>query len=368
MKGSAVTRKKTLASVVAVTGLLAALMTQSAQADTNPGSTTTLAAVGSDTSQDVMEALSNVVKDAAGNPIISNYKSTPVGRTITTRTGNANCSFTVPRNSGEGRDALSAALRGATFNGGGASTPVISPNMTGCVDIARSSSGGNPTTSPGVGKMTYIPFATDSVTFATKASSSLPHKLNINTLKALYTANGTPGSAACSNFAPLIPTAGSGTRGFFATLLGITDATIGTAGSWGTCVADTQANGNPIQEHDGRFLTAGNQLVPFSTAQFIAQQSAVIADIRGSASLGAIDFGASGTANAISPVALQTSYGSATRPLYNIVSTDALADTRITDALVGPSSKVCLATSTIQQYGLAPLGSTCGNTQKTNTN
>lgn len=362
------TRKKTLASVVAVSGLLAVLLSQSAAlADTNPGNTTTLAAVGSDTSQDVMEALSNVVKDANGQPLISNYKATPVGRTITTRTGDANCSFTVPRNSGEGRDALSAALRGVSFNGGGATTPVTSPNMTGCVDIARSSSGGNPTTSPGVGKMTYIPFATDSLTYATKATSSLPHKLNINTLKTLYTANGTPGSAACLNFAPLIPTSGSGTRGFFATLLGITDATIGTAGSWGTCVVDTTASGNPIQEHDGRFLTAGNQVVPFSTAQFIAQQSGVIQDIRGSATLGAIDFGASGTANAISPVALQTTYGNATRPLYNVVSTDALTDTRIADALVGASSKVCLATSTIQQYGLAPLA-TCGSTSKTNTN
>jgi hypothetical protein len=363
-----VTRKKTLTSVVAVSGLLAVLLTQSAAlADTNPGSSTTLAAVGSDTSQDVMEGLSNVVKDAGGNPLISNYKATPVGRTITTRTSDADCTFTVARNSGEGRDALSAALRGATFAGGGTTTPVTSPNMTGCVDIARSSSGGNPTISPGVGKMTYIPFATDSLTYATKSSSSLPHKLNINTLKTLYTSNGTPGSAACSNFAPLLPAAGSGTRGFFATLLGITDATIGTAGSWGTCVADTNAAGTPIQEHDGRFLTAGNQLVPFSTAQFIAQQSSVIQDIRGSASLGAIDFGASGTANAISPVSLQTNYGTATRPIYNVVSTDALTDAKVADALVGASSKVCLATSTIQQYGLATIA-TCGSTAKTNTN
>lgn len=248
------TRKKTVASVAAVSGLLTVLFSQSiAQADTNVGNTTTFAAVGSDTSQDVMEGLSALLKDSSGNPVISNYKATPVGRTITTRTGSANCAFTVPRNSGEGRDALSAALRGASYNGTGSTTPVISPNLTGCVDIARSSSGGNPTTSPGVGKMTYVPFATDSVTYATLASGSLPHKLNINTLKGLYAANGTPGSTACSGFSPLLPAFGSGTRSFFASLLGLTDtATFGTSGSWGTCVSDTDASGTSIQEQIGR--------------------------------------------------------------------------------------------------------------------
>lgn len=368
-------RKKTLASAAAVSGILTVLFSQSiAHADTNVGNNTTFAAVGSDTSQDVMEGLSAILKDSNGNPLISNYKATAVGRTITTRSADADCTFTVPRNSGEGRDALSAALRGASYAGSGTTTPVTSPDMTGCVNIARSSSGGNPTTSPGVGKMTYIPFATDSVTYATLTGSSLPHKLNVNTLKALYSANGTPGSSACSGFSPLLPASGSGTRSFFATLLGLTDtATFGTSGSWGTCVSDTDASGTSIQEHDGRFLTNNKQVIPFSTAQFLAQQSSTITDIRGRASLGSIDFGASGTANAISPVTLQTTFGTGTRPLYNVVSTDAITtgtssySQRLVDALVGSSSQICAATSTIQQYGLAP-NSTCGSTAKTNTN
>jgi ABC-type phosphate transport system substrate-binding protein len=376
MKGPAVTRRKTLASIVAATGLLAMLASQTAaQADTNVGNTTTLAAVGSDTSMDVMEGLSNVIKDAAGNPLISNYKSTPVGRTITTRTGNPNCSFTVPRGSQEGRDALSAAMRGATFTAGGTTTPVTSPDMTGCVDVARSSSGGNPTVSPGVGTMTYIPFATDSLTYATTASSSVPHKLNLNTLKAIYKANGTPGSAACNGFAPLTVADSSGTRQSWATLLGITDAPLGSgvANSWGTCVRDTNSAGTVIQEHDGRFLTAPNQILPFATAQFIAQQGGVITDIRGRASLGSIDFGATGTVNAISPVELQTVFGNGTRPLYNVVSTAALTagsptfDQKVVDTFVGPTSKVCQAVGTIQQYGLQ-INATCGDTSKKNTN
>jgi hypothetical protein len=376
MKGPAVTIKKTLASVAAVTGLLAALVSQTAaQADTNVGSTTTLVAVGSDTSQDVVEGLSNVIRDAAGQPLISNYKSTPVGRTITTRTGVANCTFTVPRNSGEGRDALSAALRSASFAGGGATTPVTSPNLNGCVDVARSSSGGNPTVSPGLGALTYVPFAIDSLTYATTATSAVPHRLNLATLKTIYTSNGAPGTAACLNFAPLLPSNGSGTRSFFATLLGLTDSALGsgTANSWGSCAADTNAAGTPIQEHDGRFLTTATQIVPFSTAQFIAQQGGVITDIRGRASLGSIDFNATGSTQAVAPVQLQTSFGTGTRQLYNVVSTDAYTagtptfNQKVADTFVGPTSKVCAASATIQQYGLAP-DPTCGSTAKKNTN
>ncbi len=340
-----------------------------AHADTNAGSTSTLAMVGSDTSQDVMEGLSSVLKDSSNNPLLSNYKAIPVGRTITTRTGNANCVFTVAKNSGEGRDALSAALRGATFAGSPATaggTVVTSANMTGCVDVARSSSGGNPTTSPGVGTMTYVPFATDSVTYATLASSSVPHTLNKSDLVAIYTAN-TPNCI----FSPLLPSAGSGTRSFWATTLGLSDS-FG-AGGWGNCVKDVNSAGTAIQEHDGRFLTNGQQLIPISTAQFIAQQAGVISDIRGRASLGSIDFDGAGGANAISPVSLQPTFGTNTRPLYNVVSTAAITtgdpafNQKVVDTFVGTTSKVCSSTLTIQQYGLAPLG-TCGDTSKKNTN
>jgi hypothetical protein len=238
--------------------------------------------------------------------------------------------------------------------------------MTNCVNVARSSSGGNPTTSPGVGTMTYVPFATDSVTYATLSSSNVPHTLNLADLKAIYQAN----TGACI-LEPLLPAAGSGTRSFWATALGLTD-TFG-AGGWGSCVKDVNAGGTSIQEHDGRFLTSGNQLVPFSTAQFIAQTAGTINDIRGNASLGSIDFDGASGANAINPVSLQTSFGAATRPLYNVISTAAITsgnaafNQRVVDVFVGSTSKVCTSTTTIQQYGLAPLA-TCGDTTKKNTN
>ncbi|MFI7585513.1 hypothetical protein ACIB24_00390 [Spongisporangium articulatum] len=366
------TRKKTLALVAAATGLLAVLATQnSALADTNEGSDSTLVMVGSDTSQDVMEGLSQVVVNGAGNPLLSNYKATPVGRTVTTRTANAaNCTFTVARSSGEGVNALAASIAGTAFNGGGATTPVTSPNMTGCVDVARSSSATiSPSPNPGAGNLTLIPFATDSVSFATTNVSGIQHRLTLAALKAYYTSNGTPGSAGsagCRGAKPLLPASGSGTRNFFRTMLGITSDTIGATGGWGTCVRDTNAAGTPIQEHDGRFLTDSQQLVPFSVSQYIAQQSSQISDIRGRATLGSIDWTDTAlAAKATSPVLLQTSFGQGTRQLYNVVQTSRLGDAKVSEAFVGGGSDVCQATATIQAYGLATYAQ-CGSTTLTN--
>jgi hypothetical protein len=335
--------------------LLAVALGGPASADTNPGNTTTLAGVGSDTSQDVMEGLSGILQDSSNLPLISNYKATPVGRSITTRTGNANCTFTAPNNSGAGRDALSAAMRSAAFGG--------SSNLAGCVDFARSSSGGNPTTSPGVGTMTYIPFATDSVTFATLSATSVGHKLAKGDLVAIYTAN----TGSCI-FSPLLPTQGSGTRTFFLQQLGISDVAIGAAGGPGTCVKDTIGT-TPIQEHDGRFLTTATQLIPFSTAQFIGQSSDSIPNQLGRAALGSIDFSASPDANlsaAQSPVQLKTSF-TFNRPIYNVVPTSqTTGNTKTQQTFVGSTSKVCSAQSTIELYGFA-LNSACGDTSKKNT-
>lgn len=332
-------------------------------ADTNPGSTTTLAGVGSDTSQDVLEGLSGVITDG-GNPAISNYKATPVGRSITTRTGNANCTFTAPKNSGEGRDALSAAMRSAAFGG--------SSNLAGCVSFARSSSGGNPTTSPGVGTMTYIPFATDAVTYATLGTSDVPHKLEKADLVAIYTANGTPGSAACI-FQPLLPPLGSGTRTFFMQQLGLSDVAIGAAGGPGTCVQDT-LGGVGVQEHDGRFITNAEQLAPFSTSQYIGQSTDAIPNQLGRAVLGAVDFVPNDNANltgATSSLQLNTGF-TFSRPLYNVVPTSQITGNTLTQrTFVGSGSYVCSNPATIQLYGLstsATGANACGNTSKTNTN
>lgn len=359
--------------IVGIGALVAALTlgvgVGSAQADPGSASDTALVATGSDTTQDVMSGLAASINAAAGATVLNNYDATPVGDVIRTRLTDADCQLTRPRNSGEGRDALSAALRGAAYGGtnpGG--TVTTSPNMTGCVDVARMSSVSNPAVSPGVGKITYIPFATDALSYATLASTSVPKKLNISTLQGIYKANGTPGSSACFNMAPLIPAAGSGTRSFWRTVMGVSVDTIGVAGGWGTCVKDVTSSGNSIQEHDGRFITAANQLAPFSVAQFISQGSGTQSDIRGRASLGSIDWDGSGGNPAVSPTQMQTSFGQGTRSVYNAVSTDALAtNSLLASTFAGASSTVCSSTSVIQLYGFA-ANPNCGNTSQTNTN
>jgi ABC-type phosphate transport system substrate-binding protein len=341
--------------VVAAGGLslLAVALSGPASADTNVGSTTTLVGVGSDTTQSLVEGLSGVIKDSSNNPVISNYLATPVGRDISTRTGNANCTFTAPKNSGQGRDALVAALNGGTFG-----SPTQSANMTGCVDFARSSSNGAPTgTTPG--GVTYIPMAIDSVTYATLNISNVPRSLTTAFLASVYSAN----TGNCvGTYQPLLPPFGSGTRTFFMQSLGLKDLQIGdpAGGGPGTCVKDVNASGTPIQEHDGRFLTNANQLLPFSTAQFIAQQAGYISNILGRAALGDVDTGS----GSVSPLSLKTTFG-LTREVYNVVGTNALGANGGANALDSTfatgSSKVCQATTTIEHYGFAP-DVNCGNT------
>ncbi len=359
---------KAFGAVAAGIGLMALAVAAPAQADTNTGNLTTLAGVGSDTTQDVVEGFSNAFT-SGGNPVLSNYKATPAGGSISTRTGNALCTFTRPNGSGAGMNALSDAIS-ARANGGSA-------NISGCVDFARSSSGSNPSTPPsadGAGvqrTLTYIPYATDAVTYATLTVSNVPKNLPLDTLKDIYTRN----TGNCL-YSPLIPQAGSGTRKFFATtVLGLANDTIGAVGGPGTCVKDVKADGvSIVEEHDGRALTTADQLVAFSVAQYISQAGGVISDLRGRASLGSVDFplGADGS-TATSPFLLQTSFGVGARPVYNVVSTNGIASgdptykQALVDTFVGAGSRVCVATSLIQKYGFATRGD-CGSVTKRNTN
>ena len=353
---------KALVATAASVGMLALAAlggVAHAATDTNVGSTTTFAGVGSDTTQDVMTGLSGVIDDgtAAKNPLISNYVAT--GSTqISTRSNNPNCTFNRPANSGGGVDALSAAMRSAAYGG--------STNLAGCVDFARSSSGSKfPTTSPGTGTMTYIPFATDAVTYATLTTSNVPHNLQKADLIAIYSAN----TGSCiSTFQPLLPALGSGTRGFFVkTVLGLSDVAIGAPGGPGTCVKDVDANSTPIQEHDGRFVTNSNQLVPISVAQYIAQGSGIISDIRGRTSLGSIDDANNGVVK--SGLSLSTNFGF-TRSVYNVVpttnlSTGATPNATFDSVFEGASSKICTNVATINLYGFA-ASANCGNTSVKN--
>ena len=311
--------------VAAVSSLLAATLAgTAAQADTNTATGTAVAATGSDTIDELVNQLSGL---ATLSPDLANYTATPVNSTIDTtanfpgaaRAAGANCVFTRPNGSGNGKNALSASMRGAA-NGGSA-------NIKECVGAARSSNNTFPTGANAVptGTMARIPLALDAVAPAVRSGSTIGKRFTLDFLKSVYTRNGAAGTAACLGVVPLVPQAGSGTRGFWASAMGVVDYDFsGTAGAvqpvptlaagqqtWGSCVTGNQlnpngfgtgaGNGNPgdrsggaagpaIQEHNGTFISANNMLAPYSIGQYIVQGSGIATDVRGSSVLGSVDF------------------------------------------------------------------------------
>jgi ABC-type phosphate transport system substrate-binding protein len=304
---------------------LSAALIGSANAEPNGAPTyRALSGVGSDTTQDVVNGLSDAVVGSDGTKLIGSYNATGGGNVQTK--ADAKCSFARPNGSGAGRTALLNSLAPGSATAG-------------CIDFARSSSLNLAATPAGQG-LTYIPFAVDAVTYATAAGSTIPRNLTKAQLTAIYQCD--PSTASIK---PLLPQAGSGTRAFWLAQLGLTETTKG------SCVADT-VNGVSVQEHDGRVLTAPDQIVPFSVAQYIAQSFGAITDLRGTAQLGQVD--------GVSPLALNTGFG-IKRDVYNVVPTANLAVSPTSDVFVGPSSKVCAAPTVIQQYGFG-LNSSCGST------
>jgi ABC-type phosphate transport system substrate-binding protein len=325
------TKLKVLAGVAGV-GLLA-FGAGTAQADPsgNPaGNTRPLIGVGSDTTQGVMNAMSNAVT-VNGQKVISSWDA--VGSsTIATTTSAACASVTRPNGSGAGRTALLSSL------GAG----------NGCLTFGRSSSLNLAAATPG---LTYVPFAVDAVTYAVTPNSAIPRTLTLADLHAIYTCDPNyVGTAPNYAIHPLLPQAGSGTRSFWETTVGIADSDV--TSSKYPCISDTKG-GKPIEEHDGRVLD-DSSLAPFSIAQYIAQGAGTLADIRGTAVLGSIN----GT-----PSLLLNTSAAATREVYNEIPTSKVAVSPFSDVFVGPNSGICSQQALIKTYGFG-IDSNCGDTSK----
>ncbi|MFE9424493.1 hypothetical protein ACFYNO_16155 [Kitasatospora sp. NPDC006697] len=318
-------------AVAAGLGLLAA-GGGTAQADpTGQPTYRALAGVGSDTTQGVMNAISNAVM-LNGQKAIGSYDATG-SATINTKADTHCQGLNRPNGSGAGRTTL-LAQQGLPYN---------------CVDFSRSSSLDLSAAST---SLTYVPFAVDGVTYAVSAGSTLPMDLAVSDLHLIYTCDpGLMGAGPNYTYHPLLPQAGSGTRKFWESVVGITEADVA-AGHY-PCISDTKG-GKPIEEHDGRVLDT-NSLVPFSIAQYIAQESTVLADIRGTAQLGNI--------NGV-PSLLLNPGAAATRDVYNVIPTAKVATSPWSDVFVGPNSLVCQQSAIIKQYGFG-VHTSCGDTSKT---
>ncbi|MFH8767650.1 MULTISPECIES: Ig-like domain repeat protein [unclassified Streptomyces] len=260
-------RTRSSAALVAAAVVAGGLALASpAYADPTPAGTfRQLVGVGSDTTQDVLNALAGdtvngtsyagtAVKSAGGAGIASYDAIEPgTGSTtsnITTRSGGP--SFLRPNGSGKGRLALSESLTGDKYPD---SSGVA---VKGQVDFARSSSG--PSTSGTA--LTYIPFARDAVGVAVKGSAL--NSLTQDQLHDIY--SGALTQVNGQTVHPKIPQSGSGTRKFFLSAIGLTDATL-------------SPNIPTVQENQGdAALTEDGALVPFSVGSWIAQNNGVSPD------------------------------------------------------------------------------------------
>jgi hypothetical protein len=224
-------------------------------------------AVGSDTLQDSMNALTNGTK-VTGATVRITAGGSPVGNfdafgSATIQTKSTGPFFTRPSGSGDGISALSASIKGAS--GGFKGTAI-----TNQVDIARSSSGpgGN---ANAAGLLAYVPYARDAVAYVYYPDPAHPTDLadiDATTLKQIY-ASDAPVTLGSTVVKPLIPQPASGTRKFFLSAIGAsTNATCGL-----TSCATTGSNVSVIPENDASQLTEVGQIIPFSIANWIAQSN-----------------------------------------------------------------------------------------------
>jgi ABC-type phosphate transport system substrate-binding protein len=324
--------RKIVVGAVAAAGLLTGTVCGSVAVADPSGSPTfrQLAGVGSATTQGVMNGLSNAIT-INGTKVIGSYDALGSAN-ITTKdpATTPGCTIARPNGSGAGRTALSNSLQAAN----------------GCLDFSRSSSLNLSAATPG---LTYVPFAVDAVTYAITPTSAVPRKLSLNDLKSIYHCDPNfVGTAPNFSLTVYLPQAGSGTRAFWESTMGITDADV-VAGVY-PCIKDTK-NGAIVEEHDGRVLD-DNSIAPFSIAQYNAQSSQTIADLRGRAILGTID--------GIAPTSLNTSFG-VKRDVYNVIPTSKIGTAPWSTVFVGPNSLICQQANVINTYGFG-TNANCGST------
>lgn len=267
------------ASKVLALGAAAGLALSSAiapNASAEPVSSS-LVVVGSDTLQDVLNALSNgtnitgpVVRVTGGSSFIGSFDATGSTWIQTKPTGPR---FGRPNGSGDGVKALSRSIDGRPYTSGTQGAPA-NVTITGQVDIARSSSGAavNPS-----GALLYIPFGRDALSYAHSGGANTAFdNIDQATLKALFEC--TVRTVGGVTVTPVIPQAGSGTRKDFMSKIGVTDASMPEV-SEGGCV-------EVGQEHDTNSLTDGrpfpaNAVTAMSAAQWVAQNTGAGVDRRG---------------------------------------------------------------------------------------
>lgn len=261
-------KKKVIAAGAAL-GLVATLMVTVPAANAEPVANGPVV-VGSDTLQDVLNALTNGttisggnVRSTAGPAFAASFDATG-SASIQTKTGGNR--FGRPNGSGDGVKALSRSIDGAPYTSGTAGAPA-SVVITNQVDVARSSSGATVVAN---GPLLYIPFGRDALSYAHSGGANAAFdNIDQATLKGIFECTITQVGGV--DVTPVIPQNGSGTRADFISKVGI--------GTLGGCVVVGQ-------EHDTKNLANGdpfpaNAITAMSAAQWVAQNTGAGVDRRG---------------------------------------------------------------------------------------
>ena len=328
--------RKSLIAAAAGAGVLSLALATLPLAQADPSGPPTyrqLAGGGSDTTQSLMNALAEIVVDG-GVKVLGSYDAigTP---TITTKDPalNAKCKDIVrPNGSSPGRDALLKSLQ----------------QNDGCFQWARSSSSrGTWTSTPSI---TWVPFATDALTFAVRADGDVPRELTKAQIVAIF-------KCEVPSIQPALVQVGSGTRNSWLDYVGIPRDF---QPSQYPCLVPQKDGGtfpgNLPQEHDGRELKK-NQIMPYSAAVYQAQMYGTAPDRRGRAVPGVID--------GVVPTIINTSF-SGIRQVFNLIPTAKVTETTSLEykVFVGKDSLICKNKPAINLQGFGDLvdPSQCGST------
>lgn len=261
---------KRVAAVAAALGIALSTVAVAVPANAEPVSNG-YALVGSDTLQDVVNALVNGT-DVTGQRVRVTANNVTIGsfdafgsNAIQTKPGGK--FFGRPSGSGAGLNALSASITGNTYTG---NTAIPKQDITGQVDIARSSSGWGSNEDATNGKLAYVPFGRDAVGFAYKGGTAAWANLTLTQLQGIYA--GTITQVDGVTVKPLLPQTSSGTRKFF--LKALTGSETGAAAGVEAGTGRGAYSNTTTAENDGTVLQAG-EIIPFSVASWVAQANGV---------------------------------------------------------------------------------------------
>ncbi len=387
------TKKKLVGAALAAATVGAGLVaTTSVNAD--PKQYNAFVGLGSDTTQDVVNALAGEANgnlfdpvqssEATGERQLISFNATPppgvADTCVTTKIGGP--TFDRPNGSSAGRRALSRAVDGGLFGDTGLCSPAP-VDVSGQVDFARSSSG--PSSGDTGTDLTYIPLGRDGVSFAyARASGGAPvTELTRSELTSLFTTG--PQTIDGVRIVPCGIQTGSGTFEFWNRVTTATDAQEDAAtAECNGYVAEGRAQENDAVDLQDRAdaAPAGDQvIIGFSAGAFIAKSN-LVADPTPPATVGigsindngaGADIGnpVTGTAPDLTPVASFFNDGTFGRTVYNVLPTVVIDSafgnldikSLFKDEDPGPANTatLCAATDTIETFGFLAT-SDCGDT------